>query len=90
MQLGYFRFILAVVVCCNHLSSIGGLGRYAVFSFYILSGFLMTTILNERYGLTPGGIAKYAMNRILRIYPTYLIVFFHRHQRYVFARYRKH
>lgn len=36
----------------------------------------MTTILNERYGLTPGGIAKYAMNRILRIYPTYLIVFF--------------
>lgn len=71
--MGYFRFILALIVCSNHLSSFGGAGRYAVFSFYILSGFLMTTILNEKYGLSLSGIGKYALNRILRIYPIYLL-----------------
>lgn len=73
MSVGYFRFILALIVCSNHLSSFGGAGRYAVFSFYILSGFLMTTILNEKYGLSPSGIGRYALNRLLRIYPIYLL-----------------
>jgi peptidoglycan/LPS O-acetylase OafA/YrhL len=35
----------------------------------------MTTIICTRYGITRDGLTKYALNRILRIYPTYLIVF---------------
>ena len=73
--MGYFRFILALAVCANHLWVIGGVGRYAVFSFYILSGYLMTTIITERYGTSLAGIKKYAINRLLRIYPLYLIAF---------------
>ncbi|MFL1803301.1 acyltransferase family protein [Plesiomonas shigelloides] len=73
--MGYFRLILAILVCANHLWIIGGVGRYAVFSFYILSGYLMTTIICTRYGVTRNGVIKYALNRVLRIYPTYLIVF---------------
>lgn len=72
--MGYFRFILSVLVCANHLWIIGGVGRYAVFSFYILSGYLMTTIICDRYGSSLDGVKKYAINRFLRIYPTYLIV----------------
>lgn len=74
--MGYFRFILAALVCSNHLWIIGGVGRYAVFSFYILSGYLMTTVICERYGTSFDGIKRYAINRILRIYPIYLLVFF--------------
>lgn len=71
--MGYFRFVLSVLVCANHLWVIGGVGRYAVFSFYILSGYLMTTIICERYGTSFAGVRKYAANRLLRIYPTYLV-----------------
>ncbi|MDH7588579.1 acyltransferase family protein [Serratia bockelmannii] len=74
--MGYFRFILAALVCSNHLWIIGGVGRYAVFSFYILSGYLMTTVVCERYGTSFDGIKRYAVNRLLRIYPIYLLVFF--------------
>ena len=34
----------------------------------------MTTILLDKYGLSYKGIKKYAQNRLLRIYPTYLFV----------------
>ncbi|WP_167515548.1 acyltransferase family protein [Enterobacter oligotrophicus] len=73
--MGYFRFLLALLVCANHLWIIGGIGRYAVFSFYILSGYLMTEIVMGKYGTSPIGVYKYAINRILRIYPMYLLVF---------------
>jgi len=72
---GYFRFFLAVAVAANHLWIIGGVGRYAVFSFYILSGYLMTTIIIEKYGTSKTGLYKYALNRFLRIYPMYLMAF---------------
>lgn len=73
--MGYFRFLLALLVCANHLWIIGGIGRYAVFSFYILSGYLMTEIVMCKYGTSLTGVYKYAVNRILRIYPMYLMVF---------------
>lgn len=71
--MGYFRFILALAVSANHLWVIGGIGRYAVFAFYILSGYLMTTIIKNRYGTELAGLKKYAINRFLRIYPIYFI-----------------
>ncbi|OGQ64725.1 MAG: hypothetical protein A3I81_07705, partial [Deltaproteobacteria bacterium RIFCSPLOWO2_02_FULL_55_12] len=45
-------------------------GWYAVFSFYILSGYLMTFVLNENYGFHWDGLRRYFTNRTLRIYPT--------------------
>ncbi len=48
-------------------------GHYAVFSFYVISGYLMSLVLNERYWLMPRGIWRYFLNRALRIYPPYWV-----------------
>jgi peptidoglycan/LPS O-acetylase OafA/YrhL len=45
----------------------------AVFAFYTLSGYLMTRVLNERYGFTAAGTAAFALNRVLRLWPVYLV-----------------
>ena len=49
------------------------MGAYAVFGFYILSGYLMTLIMQRTYGYSATGLKKYAANRFLRIYPTYWV-----------------
>ncbi|MBU0663426.1 MAG: acyltransferase [Proteobacteria bacterium] len=74
---GIYRFILTVMVLVAHLASpvVNWMGVYAVFCFYLLSGYLMTLILNERYGFDITGLRRYAVNRILRIYPPYLFIF---------------
>jgi peptidoglycan/LPS O-acetylase OafA/YrhL len=73
---GLFRYMLAFCVAISHLWSgmLGGPAAYAVWGFYCLSGFLMTLILNEKYGYSPRGLATFAVNRALRIYPGYYAV----------------
>lgn len=71
---GLFRLILAALVMYGHLVAIHGFrSHYAVWGFYTLSGFLMTLVLSEKYN-DKGGLKKFALNRFLRIYPTYWIV----------------
>src|SRR5690242_16177610 len=48
-------------------------GVYAVFAFYVLSGYLMTRVLHETYGFTARGVGHFLWNRGLRIYPTYWV-----------------
>lgn len=71
MLFGTYRTLLALAVILHHLGGFWELGRYAVFGFFILSGFLMNYILHESYGYTVDGLRKYALNRFLRIFPTY-------------------
>ncbi len=73
---GIYRYCLAFCVAISHLwgGMIGGPAAYAVWGFYCLSGYLMTLILNEKYGFSPRGLAKFAVNRALRIYPAYYVV----------------
>lgn len=80
---GFFRLYLAVIVALYHYFALPAVGLWAVVSFFVLSGFLMTTIMNESYGYTLKGVRKYAINRWLRLFPSYyfvalfsLIVFF--------------
>jgi peptidoglycan/LPS O-acetylase OafA/YrhL len=54
--------------------SIGWTGWQAVFGFYTLSGYLMTRVLHERYGFARPGIAAFLANRLLRLWPAYLVV----------------
>ncbi len=72
---GIIRFILAWFVVLAH---IGQTFKYssaiAVYSFYMLSGYLMTLIMNERYGFNFSGIIKFIINRLLRIYPQYWLL----------------
>lgn len=73
---GTFRYILALGVVTTHLwpESLRWAGYYSVFSFYMLSGYLMTLVLNERYGFSSDGLKRFFANRALRIYPPYLFV----------------
>ena len=74
-MLGILRYLLAVMVVLSHLwyDPMWWQGAYAVFCFYLISGYLMCLVINETY-TGPGGIGRYALNRILRIYPIYLLV----------------
>ena len=74
---GTFRYLLAVMVVLFHLwTGLGGIsGPLAVFTFYMLSGYLMTLVLNETYGFSFQGGKKYIFNRLLRVFPPYWVVF---------------
>jgi len=72
---GIWRLFLALMVAISHLWSgmIDGPAAYAVWGFFLLSGFLMTAVLNKKYGENFKNLKYYALNRILRIYPLYWI-----------------
>ena len=70
------RFVLAAIVAQTHLVPLHDqwLGQQAVFAFYTLSGYLMTRVLNTRYGFSAAGTKAFILNRILRLWPAYLVV----------------
>ena len=68
---GFFRLALAFNVVAYHIADVPAIGKYAVYSFFILSGFLMTTIMKNTYGYTLTGLKRYSLNRFLRLYPIY-------------------
>jgi peptidoglycan/LPS O-acetylase OafA/YrhL len=76
--LGALRFIFALMVVFSHLGGMAGgiqkldhLGFFAVFGFYLLSGYLMTLVLHEVYRFN---FLEFASNRFLRIFPSYYFV----------------
>lgn len=71
IMFGTYRTLLSLMVVALHLGGIKLLGIYAVFGFYILSGYLMTFIMHQNYGYSLSGIIKFTFNRFLRIYPLY-------------------
>jgi peptidoglycan/LPS O-acetylase OafA/YrhL len=79
--MGMLRLLLAVSVVLSHTAPLGRFsllgGPFAVKVFYIISGFYMALILNEKY--TPQIRRPYftfITNRIFRIYPTYWVILF--------------
>lgn len=68
---GTYRLILAFMVVFLHLAGWPGFGEYAVFTFFCLSGYLMTFIMQQNYGYSSQGVKKYVVARALRIYPLY-------------------
>ena len=71
-MLGVLRTTLALMVMVYHLFvQLLPMGTYAVFGFYIISGYLMTLIMHESYGYTWFGRYSFAVNRFLRLYPQY-------------------
>ncbi len=75
--MGILRTILALAVIVYHSFKIFGLhlcgGQVAVESFYMISGFYMALILNEKY-TGVGSYKKFILSRFYRIFPVYWIV----------------
>ena len=75
--MGILRTILAIAVLVFHSSKIFGLrmagGQVAVQTFYMISGFYMALILNEKY-TGQGNYRLFMRNRLWRIYPVYWIL----------------
>ena len=73
---GLYRYFLSVMVVVAHMAPPVHVyvGYYAVFGFFMLSGYLMSMTLHENYFPDEKrGLQRYAINRFLRIYPLYFI-----------------
>jgi peptidoglycan/LPS O-acetylase OafA/YrhL len=75
--MGMIRLLLALSVVAGHCNGIFGLdlvgGRIAVQSFYMISGFYMSLILNEKY-VGNDSYWLFLSNRLLKIYPIYWVI----------------
>ena len=75
--MGVLRLILAISVVLAHAGSLFGFsligGQLAVQAFYIISGFYMSLILNEKY-IKKNSYWLFISNRLLRLYPIYGII----------------
>lgn len=70
--MGIARFFLSLCVVMFHLTAIvPNVGLFAVNFFYVISGFLMTLVLQESYKFDGW---RFATNRFLRLYPGYAVI----------------
>lgn len=76
--MGILRLILAISVVLAHSSYIFGFGlvggQAAVQAFYIISGFYMALVLNEKYIGENRSYKLFISNRLLRLLPIYWAV----------------
>lgn len=71
--MGTMRFVLAMAVVAFHLLAIPKIGPIAVQAFFVLSGFLMTLVMQTSYSYRLEGIGRFWLNRALRLYPVYIV-----------------
>ncbi|MGC6173821.1 acyltransferase family protein [Lacrimispora sp. 38-1] len=70
--MGIYRFILSIVVILFHFGNFSQPSGYsAVFGFYILSGYLITLVIDKTYYMK--GIKSFYINRFLKLYPLYIL-----------------
>jgi len=74
--MGTLRFFLAFSVAYGHLAAPLPFptSDVAVQSFFVISGFYMALVLNEKY--RPGSYWLFMSNRLLRLWPAYVVVLF--------------
>lgn len=76
--MGLLRFLLAVAVLVGHMGNTSTFqlmtGQTAVQTFYIISGFYMSLILNEKYVHQINAYSLFLTNRLLRLFPMYWVV----------------
>ena len=72
------RLYLAFAVYAAHRGLLGfsliPFSFTAVCCFFIVSGFYMNMVIAEKYGVTRDGLTKFYKNRVLRLYPVYVVV----------------
>jgi len=74
---GAYRLLLAILVAVSHLGiTFAGLnpGVVAVISFLIISGFVMTSLIERNYAAADT-VALFYLDRAMRLYPQFLLYF---------------
>jgi peptidoglycan/LPS O-acetylase OafA/YrhL len=74
---GIYRLLLAIAVLLSHLgATVQGrnIGVFAVVSFFILSGYVMTALLDRHY-LQFSRIGVFYLDRAMRLFPQFLFYF---------------
>ncbi|XWW44324.1 acyltransferase [Fibrella sp. USSR17] len=76
--MGLLKLLLAAMVVFVHAGPLISFptmgGSLAVQTFYIISGFYMALILNEKYVTQPDAYRLFLTNRVLRLLPLYYVV----------------
>ena len=76
--MGILRLFLALSVLDWHYrfsdSAVFPYSFSAVLCFFVISGFYMSLVINEKYGTSPKGIGRFYCNRALRLYPVNIAV----------------
>lgn len=72
---GTLRYILACLVVVAHVGPLPlkHMGYYAVLCFFCLSGYILSRAYVRDYEKTDHGYVRYYANRLLRVFPTYLM-----------------
>jgi peptidoglycan/LPS O-acetylase OafA/YrhL len=70
---GAFRLILALAVVLHHCTRFFPFGTVAVYVFFILSGYWVTRMWEERYSTSQNAYSLFVLSRSLRIFPLYWI-----------------
>ena len=81
MVMGIIRIILALMIVIYHLPGseifnfFGMNGSVAVKFFFIISGFYMSLVINEKYFVRDKqGYSVFITNRFLKLYPAYAVI----------------
>lgn len=73
MASGLLRISLALIVFVHHLSRLG-LGKACVYVFFVLSGYWVTRMWNEKYSKYTGAWRAFVLARFLRIWPLFFVM----------------
>jgi peptidoglycan/LPS O-acetylase OafA/YrhL len=74
---GAYRLLLAVLVAVSHMGKLFmgfNPGVVAVISFLLISGFVMTSLIERNYK-APEKVGRFYLDRALRLYPQFLFYF---------------
>jgi peptidoglycan/LPS O-acetylase OafA/YrhL len=69
--MGIYRLALAIVVALAHLGFGGNIGVSAVVSFFLISGYVMTGLVDRHYS-TPSRLPGFYIDRAMRLFPQFL------------------
>jgi len=73
--MGFYRLLLAYFVVCDHAGGVLFFGFYpgaiAVVSFFLLSGYVMTALIDRHYSEI-GRVGAFYLDRAMRLYPQFL------------------
>lgn len=71
---GLFRFLLAFIVVIYHSVDFLTLGHYAVYVFFMLSGYWIFRMYNEKYSTYKNSYYVYICSRLGRLMPLYWLI----------------